>query len=79
MRKNFTLRLKKISVCRMSMISLALLNVLMVTDSVLKTVGRGESVPPTLVLASAFQLLYAMDALFFEEYYFQSHDAMNSG
>jgi hypothetical protein len=63
----------------MSMISLALMNVLMVTDSVLKTVGRGESVPPTLVLASAFQLLYAMDALFFEEYYFQSHDAMNSG
>jgi len=61
------------------MISLALLNVVMVTESVVKTVSKGETVPPTLILASAFQLLYAMDALFFEEYYFQSHDAMNSG
>jgi hypothetical protein len=60
----------------MSMISLALLNVLMVTDSV---VAANGVVAPTLVLAAAFQLLYAMDALFFEEYYFQSHDAMNSG
>lgn len=25
------------------------------------------------------QVVYAMDAMFFEEYFFQSHDAMNSG
>ncbi len=61
------------------MISLALLNVLMVTASVVRTVGEGGQVAPTLILAASFQLLYAMDALFFEEYYFQSHDAMNSG
>ena len=63
----------------MSMISVALLNVLMVTDSVVRTVSGGGQVAPALILASAFQLLYAMDALFFEEYYFQSHDSMNSG
>ena len=31
------------------------------------------------MLAASFQLIYALDALFFEEYFFQSHDAMNSG
>jgi hypothetical protein len=69
----------KLQTFRMSMMSLALLNVLMVTDSVTRTVGSGGSVAPTLILASAFQLLYAMDALFFEEYYFLSHGAMNYG
>lgn len=66
----------KLQTFRMSMISLALLNVLLVTHSVVEAKGQAA---PSLVLAASFQLLYAMDALFFEEYYFQSHDAMNSG
>ena len=61
---------------RYSMIGLAVLNVLMVTDSI---VAAGGKASPTVILASAFQVLYAMDAMFFEEYYFHSHDAMNSG
>ena len=58
------------------MIGLAVLNVLMVTDSI---VSAGGEASPTVILAAAFQVLYAMDAIFFEEYYFHSHDAMNSG
>lgn len=61
---------------RYSMIGLAVLNVLMVTDSI---VAAGGKASPTVIIAAAFQVLYAMDAMFFEEYYFHSHDAMNSG
>ena len=66
----------KLSCFRFSMIGLALLNVLMVTDSI---VTSGGAANPTVVVAAAFQVIYAMDAMFFEEYYFHSHDAMNSG
>jgi protein-S-isoprenylcysteine O-methyltransferase Ste14 len=61
---------------RFSMIALALINVIMVADNIVKNNGSAN---PTVVLASAFQVLYALDAMFFEEYYFNSHDAMNSG
>jgi len=55
---------------------LAILNVILVTDNI---VSGGGNANPSAILAAAFQVLYAMDALFFEEYYFYSHDAMNSG
>ena len=61
---------------RYSMIGLAILNVLMVTDSIVSSGGKAN---PSVILAAAFQVVYAMDAMFFEEYYFHSHDAMNSG
>jgi len=66
----------KLTTFRFSMIGLAVLNVLMVTDSIVSAGGKAS---PTVILAAAFQVLYAMDAMFFEEYYFHSHDAMNSG
>jgi hypothetical protein len=66
----------KLTTFRFSMIGLAILNVLMVTDSIVKSGGNASS---TVILAAAFQVLYSMDAMFFEEYYFHSHDAMNSG
>jgi len=61
---------------RYSMIGLAVLNVLMVTDSIWSAGGKAN---PAVVLAAVFQVIYAMDAMFFEEYYTFSHDAMNSG
>jgi len=66
----------KLQTFRFSMIGLAVLNVLLVTDSIVTAGGKGN---PTIVLAAAFQVLYALDAMYFEEYYFHSHDAMNSG
>jgi len=66
----------KLECFRFSMIGLAVLNVLMVTDSIVKEDGRAS---PAVILAAAFQVIYCMDAMFFEEYYFHSHDAMNSG
>jgi len=66
----------KLTTFRFSMIGLAILNVLMVTDSIVSAGGKAS---PTVILAAAFQVLYSMDAMFFEEYYFHSHDAMNSG
>jgi len=66
----------KLDCFRFSMIGLSILNVLMVTDSIVKSGGKAS---PTLILAAAFQVIYTMDAMFFEEYYFNSHDAMNSG
>jgi len=66
----------KLTTFRTSMIGLAVLNVLMVTDSIVSAGGKAS---PTVILAAAFQVLYSMDAMFFEEYYFHSHDAMNSG
>merc|ERR1719158_856784 len=58
------------------MIGLALINVVMVIDDVIKSGGK---VNPLIIMASAFQVLYALDAVFFEEYFFFSHDAMNTG
>jgi len=66
----------KLQTFRFSMISLAFLNVTMVTDSVL---SNGGKVNPAVVIAASLQVLYAMDAMFFEEYYFYSHDYLNSG
>ena len=66
----------KLQTFRFSMICLALLNVTMVTDSVL---SNGGKVNPAVVIAATLQVLYAMDAMFFEEYYFYSHDYLNSG
>merc|ERR1711992_185358 len=54
---------------RYSMIGLAILNVLMVTDSIVSSGGKAN---PSVILAAAFQVVYAMDAMFFEEYYFPS-------
>ena len=59
-----------------SMIGLAMLNVAMVVDDIVKNGGK---VNPLVVMGSAFQVLYSLDAMFFEEYFFFSHDAMNSG
>jgi protein-S-isoprenylcysteine O-methyltransferase Ste14 len=66
----------KLNTLRFSMMTLAMLNVLMVSDSIVSTGGK---VAPQLVLAAAFQIMFAMDALFFEEYFSLSHDAMNTG
>merc|ERR1712045_828610 len=56
--------------------TLALLNVVMVADSIITAGGKAN---PTVILGAAFQVLYAMDALFFEEYYTFSHDYLNTG
>merc|ERR1719412_1621390 len=66
----------KLLTFRFSMIGLAMINVAMVVDNIMKNEGK---VNPVVTLASAFQVLYALDAMFFEEYFFFSHDAMNTG
>jgi len=66
----------KLVTFRYSMILLALINVVLVTDAIVSAGGKAN---PAVVLAAAFQVLYAMDALFFEAYYFYSHDALNTG
>ena len=58
------------------MIGLATINVAMVVNDIM---AKGGKVNPLIVMASAFQVLYALDAVFFEEYFFFSHDAMNTG
>ena len=66
----------KLQTFRFSMIGLAAINVCLVIDNIL---SRGGAVNHLVTLASAFQVLYALDSMFFEEYYFFSHDAMNTG
>ena len=66
----------KLMTFRFSMIGLAMINVVMVIDDVIKAGGQ---VNPLIIMASAFQVLYSLDAMFFEEYFFFSHDAMNTG
>jgi len=66
----------KLLTFRGSMIGLAMVNTAMVVDDIMKNDGR---VNPVATMASAFQVLYALDAMFFEEYFFFSHDAMNTG
>jgi uncharacterized membrane protein YGL010W len=56
-----------------------MLNALLVSGSVLQTIESGGHVAPTLILSSAFQIFYALDALYNEEYYLQSHVAVNYG
>lgn len=64
----------KLQTFRFSMIGLALLNTAMVTEA---SMTRG--VNPTVVIAATFQILYAMDAMYYEECYFYSHDSLYSG
>jgi len=66
----------KLLTFRFSMIGLAMINVAMVINDIM---SKGGKVNPLIVMASAFQVLYSMDAVFFEEYFFFSHDAMNTG
>ena len=66
----------KLQAFRFSMVGLALLNVCLVVNSIN---AKSGAVNPAVVVAAAFQVIYAADAMFFEEYYFFSHDAMNSG
>jgi len=66
----------KLQTFRFSMIGLAMINVVMVVENVMK---NGGQVNPLVVMAAAFQVLYSLDAMFFEEYFFFSHDAMNTG
>merc|ERR1719219_1532200 len=66
----------KLLTFRGSMIGLAMVNVALVVDDIMKNDAR---VNPVATMASAFQVLYALDAMFFEEYFFFSHDAMNTG
>ena len=64
----------KLQTFRCSMIGLALLNTLLVTEASLAT-----EVNPTVVIAATYQILYAMDAMYYEECYFYSHDSLYSG
>jgi len=66
----------KLVAFRASMIALALVNVLLVLDSV--NASRGV-VNGAVMATAAFQIIYAIDAMYFEEYFFFSHEAMNSG
>jgi delta14-sterol reductase len=66
----------KLQTFRFSIMGLAVLNVLLVLNSVAKNNG---AINPVVALAAAFQVVYALDAMFFEEYYFFSYDAMNTG
>ena len=64
----------KLQTFRCSMIGLALLNTLLVTEASMAT-----EVNPTVVIAATYQILYAMDAMYYEECYFYSHDSLYSG
>merc|ERR1711902_169462 len=52
---------------RFSLIGMALINVVLVIENIM---SRGGAVNHLVTLASAFQVLYALDAMFFEQYYF---------
>ena len=65
----------KLQTFRCSMIGLALLNTILVTEAAL---AKG-AVNPTVVIAATFQILYALDAMFYEDCYFYSHDSLYSG
>lgn len=66
----------KLVAFRASMIALALINVLLVLDSV--NSNRGV-INGAVMATAAFQIIFAIDAMYFEEYFFFSHEAMNSG
>ena len=53
------------------MIGLATINVAMVVNDIM---SKGGKVNPLIVMASAFQVLYSMDAVFFEEYFFSKQN-----
>jgi len=64
----------KLQTFRCSMIGLALLNTLLVAEASMAT-----QINPTVVIAATYQILYAMDAMYYEECYFYSHDSLYSG
>eukprot|EP00096_Caligus_rogercresseyi_P002972 TRINITY_DN1541_c0_g1_i2.p1 TRINITY_DN1541_c0_g1~~TRINITY_DN1541_c0_g1_i2.p1 ORF type:complete len:718 (+),score=189.24 TRINITY_DN1541_c0_g1_i2:171-2324(+) len=66
----------KLQTFRFSNITLALINAVLMGDYVMM---NKEASSPLVIVAAAFQILYALDALFFEDFYFFSHDAMNNG
>ncbi|XP_040573331.1 delta(14)-sterol reductase TM7SF2 [Lepeophtheirus salmonis] len=66
----------KLQTFRFSMISLALINAVLIGNYVMK---NNENASPLVICAAVFQIIYAFDALFFEDFYFFSHDAMNNG
>lgn len=69
----------KLQTFRFSMIGLALLNVCLVIDSLVASDSGFLNPNPALIIGSSLQILYAMDAMWFEEYYFYSLDSLNSG
>ena len=66
----------KLLTFRASMIGLAALNVFLLLQSINTTKGQ---VNLAVAFTAAFQVFYAADALFHEETYFFSYDAMNTG
>jgi len=66
----------KLQTFRFSMIGLALLNVALVTQYLMEQNGE---VNFAVIMTSSMQVMYAMDAMFNEEYYFNSVDYLNSG
>lgn len=64
----------KLQTFRFSMIGLALLNTLLVSEAFLT-----KEINPTVVIAATYQILYAMDAMYYEDCYFYSHDSLYSG
>jgi len=64
----------KLQTFRCSMVGLALLNTLLVTEACLT-----KGVNPTVVIAATYQILYALDAMYYEDCYFYSHDSLYSG
>lgn len=68
----------KLQTFRFSMIGLALLNVCLVAESLMST-GQLYNPNPAMTIGACLQVLYAMDAMWFEEYYFYSHDSLYSG
>lgn len=66
----------KLQVFRTSMIALAMINVCLIVHNVNQNLGK---VNLAVAMTAVFQVIYALDAMFFEEYFFFSHDAMNTG
>ena len=66
----------KLQTFRFSMIGLAFLNVALVTQSLMENNGE---INFAVIMTSSMQVMYAMDAMFNEEYYFNSVDYLNSG
>ena len=66
----------KLETFRFSMIGLALLNLAMVTQSLLESDGKPNM---AVIVTASMQVLYSMDAMFYEKYYFNSNDFLSSG
>ena len=66
----------KLQTFRFSMIGLAVLNLAMVTQSLLESEGKPNL---AVIVTASMQVLYSMDAMFYEKYYFNSNDFLSSG